>query len=80
MPAIGPYLGSDIAFMVGSMTKTIPNHIIRAQQQKSVSSPRIFTEIMNSPIPEEEKTIYRLSGEGWSLVTAGSETTAVSKH
>ncbi|KAK7227647.1 hypothetical protein V2G26_015650 [Clonostachys chloroleuca] len=76
MPAIGPYLGSDIAFMVESMNETIPNHIVRAQQQKSASSPRIFTEIMNSPIPDEEKTIYRLSGEGWSLVTAGSETTA----
>ncbi|VUC28941.1 unnamed protein product [Clonostachys rosea] len=76
LSVIGPYLGSDMAFMVESMNETIPNHIIRAQQQKSVSSPRVFTEIMNSPIPEKEKTIYRLSGEGWSLVTAGSETTA----
>jgi hypothetical protein len=78
MPALGPYLGPDIAYMVKSMNETIPNHIIKAQQQKPGGARRVFTEIMNSPIPNEHKTIYRLSGEGWGLVAAGSETTAVS--
>jgi hypothetical protein len=77
MPAIGPYLGPDIAYMVKSMNETVPNHVIKAQQQKSADGPRVFTEIIDSPIPDEHKTVYRLSGEGWSLVAAGSETTAV---
>lgn len=77
MPALGPYLGPDIAYMVKSMNETIPNHVIKAQQQKSDGTWRLFTGIMNAPIPDEHKTIYRLSGEGWSVVAAGSETTAV---
>ncbi|GAB1317992.1 hypothetical protein MFIFM68171_08202 [Madurella fahalii] len=73
MPALGPYLGPDIAYMVKSMHETIPNHVVKAQQQKK---PSVFTEVMDAPIPDQHKTIYRLSGEGWSLVAAGSETTA----
>lgn len=79
MPALGPYMGPDIAYMVKSMNETIPNHVIKAQQQKSGDTRRVFAEIMDSPIPDAHKTIYRLSGEGWSLVAAGSETTAVSR-
>jgi hypothetical protein len=79
MPALGPYMGPDIAYMVKSMNETIPNHVVKAQQQRSGETRRIFAEIMDSPIPDEHKTIYRLSGEGWSLVGAGSETTAVSR-
>lgn len=78
MPVLGPYLGPDIAWMVKSMNETIPNHIVKAQQETTGETQRVFSEIMESPIPNEHKTIYRLSGEGWSLVAAGSETTAVS--
>lgn len=78
MPALGPYLGPDIDYMVKSMNETIPNHVIKAQQDKSGNTRRVFAEIMDAPIPDEHKTVYRLSGEGWSLVAAGSETTAVS--
>jgi hypothetical protein len=77
MPALGPYLGPDIAYMVKSMNETIPNHVIKAQQQKPGQTRRVFSEIMDAPMPDEPKTIYRLSGEGWSLVAAGAETTAV---
>ncbi|KFA55616.1 hypothetical protein S40293_09678 [Stachybotrys chartarum IBT 40293] len=76
MPALGPYLGPDIAYMVKSMNETIPNHVVKAQQHKAGETRRVFNEILDSPIPDEQKTIYRLSGEGWSLVAAGSETTA----
>lgn len=79
LPILGPLLGPDIAYMVKSMTETIPNHVKKAQEQhKSSDVRRVFTEIIDAPIPAEHKTIYRLSGEGWSLVAAGSETTAVS--
>lgn len=78
MPAIAPYLGSDIDYMVKSMNETIPNLVRKAQQDKSADTRRVFAEIMDAPIPEEHKTVWRLSGEGWSLVAAGSETTAVS--
>lgn len=77
MPAVGPYLGSEIAAMAKSMYETIPNHVIKAQQHQFDGPRRVFAEIMDSPIPDEHKTMYRLSGEGWSLVAAGSETTAV---
>lgn len=79
LPVLGPYLGPDIAYMVKSMTETIPNHVKKAlEQHKSSDVRRVFTEIIDAPIPAEHKTLYRLSGEGWSLVSAGSETTAVS--
>ncbi|KAI9162922.1 benzoate 4-monooxygenase cytochrome P450 [Paramyrothecium foliicola] len=78
MPALGPYLGPDTAYMVKSMTETIPNHVVKAQQDKAGESRRVFTEIMDAPIPDDQKTVYRLSGEGWSLVSAGAETTAAS--
>jgi hypothetical protein len=80
LPALGPYLGPDIAYMVKSMNETIPNHVIKAQKRGPGEARRIFAEIMDSPIPDEDKTIYRLSGEGWSLVSAGAETTAVRKR
>jgi hypothetical protein len=79
MPVLGPYLGPDIAYMVKSMHETIPNHVVKAQEQRSGGPRRIFAEIMDSSIPHEHKTIYRLAGEGWSMVAAGTETTTVSR-
>jgi cytochrome P450 len=76
MPALGPYMGEDIAYMVKSMNETIPSYVVKAQQQRPDEKRRVFSEIMNAPIPDEHKTIDRLSGEGWSLVAAGAETTA----
>jgi cytochrome P450 len=75
LPTLGPYLGRDIAFMVKSMNEIIPGYITKAQQQQSHEK-RVFAEIMDAPIPDEHKSLYRLSGEGWSMVAAGSETTA----
>jgi hypothetical protein len=77
MPALAPYLGPDIAYMVKSMNETIPNHVIKAQQEEPGKNKRVFAAVMEAPIPDEHKTVYRLSGEGWSLVAAGAETTAV---
>jgi hypothetical protein len=80
MPALGPYMGEDIAYMVKSMNETIPSYVVKAQQQRPDEKRRVFSEIMNAPIPDEHKTIDRLSGEGWSLVAAGAETTAASPN
>ncbi|CAJ2502480.1 Uu.00g098740.m01.CDS01 [Anthostomella pinea] len=74
MPLIGGAMGPDIAYLVKSMYETIPSHIVKAQERKS--SGNIFTELLESSLPASEKSMYRLSGEGWSLVAAGSETTA----
>jgi hypothetical protein len=80
MPIIGCYMGPVFADMVNIMTETIPNHITQAQQQKSAAGPRVLAQIMDSPIPDEHKTIYRLSGEAWTIVAGASETTPVSCH
>lgn len=78
MPFIRSYLGPNLTYMVKLVKEIIPSYVTKAQQQKSVDNPRIFTHIMNSPIPDNQKTMYRLSGEGIGLVLAGSDNNTVS--
>ncbi|KAI0000250.1 cytochrome P450 [Xylariaceae sp. FL0662B] len=73
-PYLAKYMGDDIARLMKEMNETIPGHITKAQQDRTRG--RIFTELIDSSLPDEDKTIYRLSGEGWSLISAGTETTA----
>ncbi|KAH7304201.1 cytochrome P450 [Stachybotrys elegans] len=76
MPALAPFLGPDIQYLMKSMNEIIPGYVKKAQNNHSADTRRVFSEIMDSPIADEHKTTFRLSGEGWSLVAAGSETTA----
>jgi hypothetical protein len=39
----------------------------------------MFDELLESNLPEEEKTVPRLGAEATSLISAGTETTAWSK-
>lgn len=62
MLAIGSYLGPDISYIVKTMHETVPNHVIMEQQQQNSGEGRtVFSEIINSPIPYEHKTISTAS-------------------
>ena len=75
-PYLTDYMGDDIARWMNQMNVVIPGYIRKAQQDRAKG--RIFSELLDSTLPESEKSIFRLSGEGISLMSAGTETTAVS--
>ncbi|KAI1393077.1 benzoate 4-monooxygenase cytochrome P450 [Hypoxylon trugodes] len=74
-PLFANYMGDDFRAVTKLTSVIIPQYI-----QAALSHPgggRVFSELIGSDVlPEEEKTMYRLSGEGFSLLTAGTETTA----
>lgn len=69
---------THMANLFRELTETLPYHIRRATEGEAKTQGRIFADLLDSNLPDEEKTIYRLSGEGFSLTGAGTETTAVS--
>ncbi|KAE9971945.1 hypothetical protein BLS_004231 [Venturia inaequalis] len=78
MPLMADYLGEDIKSVMRQMTVVIPAYI-----QKAVNNPengRVFADLVESksrPQNEtEEETMFRLSGEGFNFLLAGTETTA----
>ncbi|KAI1078396.1 cytochrome P450 [Whalleya microplaca] len=74
-PLLANYMGEDVGAVMRQMTVIIPNYIKAALNHPE--NGRVFADLMGSDIlPEEEKTMYRLSGEGFALLTAGTETTA----
>lgn len=76
-PAFAKYMGDDMKQLMEQLQVVIPGHIQHALDDKE--SGRIFADlIQNESLPESEKTVYRLSGEGFNLLAAGTETTAVS--
>ncbi|KAI1342455.1 cytochrome P450 [Xylariaceae sp. FL0016] len=76
-PMMADYMGEDIKAVMRQMMVTIPNYI-----QAALDNPengRVFADLIDSKVlPEEEKTMYRLSGEGFNFLLAGTETTAAS--
>lgn len=75
-PYLGKFMGANIARLMKDMHETIPDLIVKAKKEPAKG--RVFTELLESSLPEEEKTVYRLSGEGFSLIAAGTESPAVS--
>lgn len=77
LPIFADYMGDDVKRIMHQM-----HHVIPAYIKTALANPdggRVFNEILNSNVlPEEEKSIYRLSGEGFVFLVAGTETTAVS--
>ncbi|KAI0178062.1 putative cytochrome P450 [Pestalotiopsis sp. NC0098] len=67
---------THMANLFRELTETLPYHIRRATEGEAKTQGRIFADLLDSNLPDEEKTIYRLSGEGFSLTGAGTETTA----
>ena len=69
-------MGDDMKNLMHQLQVTIPGHIQKAIDNKE--NGRIFADLMaNDQMPDAEKTIYRLSGEGFNILVAGTETTAV---
>lgn len=59
------------------MLETLPSHVCRAIDGDPTAEGRIFAQLLESTLPESEKTLDRLSMEAFSLTGAGTETTAV---
>lgn len=77
-PAFANYLGEDMKSLMQQLQVVIPGYIEHALDDKE--SGRIFADlIQNESLPDSEKTIFRLTGEGFNLLSAGTETTAVSQ-
>jgi cytochrome P450 len=77
MPMLADYMGEDIKAVMNVMNVTIPGYIQNALDHPE--NGRVFADLMESKsLPEEEKSMYRLSGEGFNFLLAGTETTAVS--
>ena len=81
-PFLSPYMSGDIGIFMKEMYIDTPARIRQARKDHEIGvcreRPTVFTDILASPLPEHEKTGGRLSGEGFSLTGAGTETTAVS--
>lgn len=76
LPLMANYMGEDIKAVMNVMNVTIPGYIQAALDHPE--NGRVFADIMDSKtIPESEKSMYRLSGEGFNFLLAGTETTAV---
>ncbi|KAH6660958.1 cytochrome P450 monooxygenase-like protein [Truncatella angustata] len=70
-------LSKDLKTVMDQMTVVIPRYVEKAI--KDPDNGRVFAELMDSKIlPPEEKSTYRLSGEGFNFLLAGTETTAAS--
>lgn len=76
LPFLSDYLGEDIKAVMRQMNVVIPGYIAAAL--KNPEGGRVFADVMESKsLPESEKSMYRLSGEGFNFLLAGTETTAV---
>ncbi|KAK8851350.1 benzoate 4-monooxygenase cytochrome p450 [Apiospora arundinis] len=74
-PYLTRYMGGDMRLLMDEMTAKLPGHVERAMHDRE--NGRMFAEILDSQdLPDSEKTVYRLTGEGFSLMSAGTETTA----
>lgn len=76
-PSLTSYLGVGMKNLMHQLHVVIPDHIREALRDRE--NKRVFADILESKqLPDAEKTITRLSAEGFILLTAGTETTAVS--
>ncbi|KAI1375408.1 cytochrome P450 [Hypoxylon crocopeplum] len=74
-PLLANYMGENVKAVQRQLTVVIPQYIRAALENPE--NGRVFADLIGSNIlPEEEKSMYRLSGEGFNLLTAGTETTA----
>lgn len=81
-PFLIKFFSEHARVMLHESSERIPARIKKAQEDfengTKDQNPSLFTSLLKSSLPDEEKTIRRLGGEGFSMTTAGTETTAVS--
>jgi cytochrome P450 len=75
-PYLARYMTDEIAMFMNETAEILPRRIKEVKENRSKG--RMFSELLDSNLPESEKSVYRLSGEAFSLIGAGTETTAVS--
>ncbi|KAF7858483.1 hypothetical protein EAF04_009083 [Stromatinia cepivora] len=79
-PLFAKWVRDDIAIMLAESNEKMPARIRKAKQAyndgTNADRPSIFTAILSSSLPDTEKTDHRLGGEGFSMISAGTETTA----
>ncbi|KAI0181144.1 cytochrome P450 [Hypoxylon sp. FL1284] len=74
-PFFANFMGENMRAAMKQMTVTIPQYIDKALEHPETG--RVFRDLLETPmLPKEEKTMYRLSGEGFNLLLAGTETTS----
>lgn len=68
--------------MLKELNEQMPARVRKAKKEHEAGikrdSPSIFSALLDSSLPEQEKGDVRLSGEGFTMIGAGTETTAVS--
>ncbi|KAM5349723.1 hypothetical protein ACJ41O_006228 [Fusarium nematophilum] len=75
LPLLSDFMGEDIKAVMRQMNVTIPGYINAAL--RNPEGGRVFADLVESKVlPESEKSMYRLSGEGFNFLLAGTETTA----
>ncbi|KAH7009648.1 cytochrome P450 monooxygenase-like protein [Ilyonectria destructans] len=75
LPWLTDYMGEDIKAVTRHMNVIIPRYIKDALDNPE--NGRVFADLVQSKtLPESDKSMYRLSGEGSVFLLAGTETTA----
>lgn len=79
-PYLAKYMSGDIALLMKEYYVDAPARIRKAEEDHRNGVVRksrtVYDGIFDSSLPESEKSIYRLSGEGSTVLGAGTETTA----
>lgn len=80
-PLLLPYISGDLGLLMREMQIEIPGRVRQAERDHkdgvSRKRPTVFSDILASSLPDHEKSHERLSGEAFSLMGAGTETTSV---
>ncbi|KAH9905309.1 cytochrome P450 [Xylariomycetidae sp. FL2044] len=81
LPVLAKRMSAEMAFFIKSITEDMPGRVIRAKE--AVESgvirdrPFVFEEMLKSDaLSESDKSVYRMTGDGMILMSAGTETTA----
>ncbi|KAK5658970.1 hypothetical protein OQA88_1788 [Cercophora sp. LCS_1] len=75
LPHMADYLGEDVKRIMNQMNVVIPQYITAALNDPD--NGRVFADVHKSKaLPAHEATMYRMSGEGFNFLMAGTETTA----
>ncbi|ORY65757.1 putative cytochrome P450 [Pseudomassariella vexata] len=80
-PYLAKYISDSVALLMHEMYTVMPKRILRAREELSAGivrkRPVVWSDIiLDEKLHESQKTTVRLSGEGFSITVAGTETTA----
>ena len=81
-PLFANWVNEDMSAKLKESNEKFPARVRKAKEEHEAGikkdSPSIFSAILDSSLPEQEKSDLRPGGEGFSMIVAGTETTAVS--